>query len=127
MESTVALASLAALAQETRLRIFRLLVEGGEPGLPAGDIGRALGLPPATFSFHIKVLTASDLVSARPRGRQIRYAANITAMRGLVAYLGQNYCGTPAIAERPPAWTAEYAPASVPIPKPNVRPKRKAA
>ncbi|HEY9550083.1 MAG TPA: metalloregulator ArsR/SmtB family transcription factor [Kiloniellaceae bacterium] len=93
MEKARALAGLAALAQESRLDIFRLLVESGPGGLPAGDIGDRLALPGATLSFHLKELRQAGLVSFRRAGRSLIYAADFTAMGGLVAYLTENCCG----------------------------------
>ncbi|HEV7412389.1 MAG TPA: winged helix-turn-helix domain-containing protein [Casimicrobiaceae bacterium] len=128
-----ALRSLAALAQETRLRIFRLLVEHGPLGLPAGEIGRRLGLPPATLSFHIKELAAAGLVSARQQGRSIRYATDFAAMRGLVVYLSENCCRAPGHGDQLSACASDCSPraaaehAVFTIPKPTVRPKRRAA
>ena len=92
METSSALRALGALAHETRLGIFRLLVEHGPPGLPAGEIGRKLGLPAATLSFHVRELAMAGLVSARQQGRFIHYATDFSAMRGLVAYLSENCC-----------------------------------
>lgn len=93
MEKVGALAGLAALAQESRLDIFRLLVESGPAGLPAGDIGDRLALPGATLSFHLKELRQAGLVSCRRAGRSLIYAADFAAMDGLVAYLTENCCG----------------------------------
>lgn len=84
---------LAALAQETRLAIFRLLVERGPEGMAAGSIAEALGLAAATLSFHLKELTRARLVSARQAGRFIYYSANYSTINGLVAYLTENCCG----------------------------------
>lgn len=128
MEITSALQALSALAQETRWHIFRLLAEHGPGGAPAGDIARALRLPPATLSFHVKELANAGLVSARPLGRQIRYAADVVAMRDLVAYLSENCCGAAAAAGWHPEGARPFAPAAAgPIPKPSVRPKTTAA
>lgn len=134
METLSALRALAALAQETRLRVFRLLVEHGRAGLPAGEIGRQLGLPPATLSFHIKELATAGLVSARPQGRSIRYATDFAAMRNLVAYLSENCCRA-ALGDddQPTACDSDCSPRAAAertvftIPKPTVRPKRRAA
>jgi DNA-binding transcriptional ArsR family regulator len=133
METSSALRALGALAHETRLGIFRLLVEHGPHGLPAGEIGRKLGLPAATLSFHIRELAMAGLVSARQRGRFILYATDFSAMRGLVAYLSENCCRACADADDGPE-ACVTACASDPaaqrvhtIPKPTVRPKRRAA
>lgn len=92
MKKSDALSSLAALAQETRLDIFRLLVERGPHGLPAGDIATCLALPAATLSFHLKELRRAGLVTCRRAGRSLIYAADFSAMRGLVGYLSENCC-----------------------------------
>jgi ArsR family transcriptional regulator, arsenate/arsenite/antimonite-responsive transcriptional repressor len=86
------LAVLAALAQESRLGVFRLLVEHSPDGLTAGDIAQRVGLPAATLSFHLKALAHADLVVGRAEGRFLRYRANIDAMNALVAYLSANCC-----------------------------------
>jgi DNA-binding transcriptional ArsR family regulator len=134
METMAALRALAALAQETRLRVFRLLVEHGPQGLAAGEIGRGLGLPPATLSFHIKELATAGLVSAQQQGRFIRYATDFAAMRGLVAYLSENCCrAAPGDDDRSTACASDCSPqaasdrAVLTLPKPTVRPKRRAA
>lgn len=101
---------LAALAQETRLAAFRLLVEAGPEGLCAGDIGARLGVPPATLSFHLAQLANAGLVSARQQSRFIFYSANFEAMNGIVAFLTENCCGgkpcPPAKARRKKSLTA---------------------
>lgn len=92
MKAIFVVPTLAALAQETRLAIFRLLVERGPEGMHAGAIAEALGLANPTLSFHLKELTHADLVSARQAGRFIYYSANYRTMNGLVAYLTENCC-----------------------------------
>jgi ArsR family transcriptional regulator, arsenate/arsenite/antimonite-responsive transcriptional repressor len=84
--------ALQALAQEHRLAAFRLLVEAGPPGIAAGEIARALGVAPATLSFHLNQLGQAGLVQSRREGRSIIYAANFDAMDGLVGFLMQNCC-----------------------------------
>jgi DNA-binding transcriptional ArsR family regulator len=84
--------ALAALAQETRLAIFRLLVEQGPEGLAAGEIAERLGLAGATLSFHLKELAHARLVDARQAGRFIFYRANYGTMNGLIDYLTRNCC-----------------------------------
>ena len=101
METKNALAALAALAQETRLAVFRLLVETGLEGLPVGKIGERLGIAPATLSFHLKELAHADLVTMRPEGRFIYCSANFATMNGLLAYLTDNCCGGNATAYGP--------------------------
>lgn len=134
METALALRSLAALAQDTRLRVFRLLVEHGPAGLPAGDISRKLNLPPATLSFHIKELATAGLVSARQSGRHIYYSTDFAAMRELVAYLSEDcWRATVVGGDRSIACGPDCAPqvsaerTLFAIPKPNVRPKGRAA
>ncbi|WP_428483188.1 ArsR/SmtB family transcription factor [Rhodopila sp.] len=92
MEKTDAIAALAALAQDTRLDIFRLLVRTGAEGLPAGQIGERLDLPSATLSFHLNQLRHAGLVTFRREGRSLIYAAEYTAMNGLLSYLTENCC-----------------------------------
>ena len=85
--------ALAALAQETRLRIFRLLVEHAPKGLPAGAIARRLGLPGPTLSFHLNVLAGAELVGARRNGRSISYSANLDQVNRVTGFLLENCCG----------------------------------
>jgi DNA-binding transcriptional ArsR family regulator len=92
METSSALAALAALAQETRLAVFRHLVQAGPEGVTAGLIGEALGVAPATLSFHLKELSHAGLVNSRQESRFVWYAANYKAMNGLIAYLTENCC-----------------------------------
>jgi ArsR family transcriptional regulator, arsenate/arsenite/antimonite-responsive transcriptional repressor len=95
MEKNAALAALAALAQETRLDIYRLLVRAGPDGLPAGHIGGQLGLPSATLAFHLKELKNADLATATRNGRSLIYAAEYPTMNALLFYLTENCCGRP--------------------------------
>jgi DNA-binding transcriptional ArsR family regulator len=93
MEKPSAIAALAALAQESRLDIFRLLVQAGAEGLPAGRIGERLGgMPPATLSFHLNQLRQAGLVTFRREGRSLIYAAEYALMNDLLAYLTENCC-----------------------------------
>lgn len=92
METTQALQSLSALAQESRLAIFRLLVQAGPAGLAAGAIGEKLGLPPATLSFHLAGLTRAGLAQSRQEGRFVIYSASFQSMNDLVAFLTENCC-----------------------------------
>jgi DNA-binding transcriptional ArsR family regulator len=92
MKSNAAIAALAALAQETRLAAFRLLVERGPVGLTPGRLADALDIPAATLSFHLKELVRAGLIRARQESRFIHYSANFDAMNGLVAYLTENCC-----------------------------------
>ena len=92
MEKQAALAALAALAQETRLDVFRTLVRAGGGGLPAGAIGEALGIPSATLSFHLKELKSAGCVTCRREGRSLIYAPDFGAMRALVDFLTEHCC-----------------------------------
>ena len=92
MESKSAVAALAALAQETRLAIYRLLVEAGPTGLSVGEIGASVKAAPATMSFHLKELANAGLVAARQDGRYIFYSASYGQMNELLAFLTENCC-----------------------------------
>jgi DNA-binding transcriptional ArsR family regulator len=92
MKKTDAIAALAALAQETRLDIYRLLVQAGPEGLAAGQIGGRLGLAGATLSFHLAQLRHAGLVTQRRESRSLIYAAHYPTMNGLLAYLTENCC-----------------------------------
>ena len=92
METKDAVKALAALAQETRLSIFRLLVQAGPQGVAAGRIGESLDVPAATLSFHLKELSHAGLVSSRQEGRFIYYSTDFERMAGLMTFLTQNCC-----------------------------------
>lgn len=92
MQIKNAVDALAALAQESRLAIFRLLVQTGHEGLAAGVVGARLGIPPATLSFHLKTLAHAKLVKSRADGRSVIYSANFAAMDKLIAYLTEHCC-----------------------------------
>lgn len=92
MEKLDAVAALAALAHETRLDVFRLLVQTGPEGMPAGRIGERLGLPSATLSFHLNHLRHAGLVTFRRESRSLIYMAEYPAMNNLLAYLTENCC-----------------------------------
>lgn len=92
METGQALAALSALAQETRLALYRRLVEAGRTGLHAGALGEALGVAPATLSFHLKELAAAGLVQGHSEGRFVRYLARFETMNELIGYLTRNCC-----------------------------------
>jgi DNA-binding transcriptional ArsR family regulator len=134
MESKAVVRALSALAQETRLAIYRMLVERGPAGSAAGKIGDALKLPPATLSFHLRELSHAGLVCARHQSRFIYYSADFTAMNRLLGYLSDNCCRTSGActavgdATRPlprtPSEPRRIAPSG---PKPVVHPKRKVA
>jgi len=134
MESKAAVRALNALAQETRLAIYRMLVERGPAGSAAGKIGDMLKLPPATLSFHLRALSHAGLVCARQQSRFIYYSADFTAMNRLLGYLADNCCRTSdactsvADATRPPPPTPSQPRRIAPSgPKPVVHPKRKVA
>jgi ArsR family transcriptional regulator, arsenate/arsenite/antimonite-responsive transcriptional repressor len=91
-DASHAVSALAALAQETRLSIFRLLVEFAPTGLTPGTISLRLKLAPATLSFHLKELAGAGLITDRRDGRFIWYQADVAAMNSLVAYLTENCC-----------------------------------
>ncbi len=93
MESKAAVAALAALAQESRLAIFRTLVQAGPEGLAAGKIGGRTGIAPSSLSFHLKELSTAGLVSSAPDGRFVIYTANFSAMNDVLAFLTENCCG----------------------------------
>lgn len=86
--------ALGALAQETRLALFRLLVERGPNGLPAGAIAERVGVPPSSLSFHLRSLQHAGLITPRRLGRQVIYAADFAAINALVRYLTENCCGS---------------------------------
>ncbi len=113
MDSRTAVEALAAVAQETRLAVFRLLVEQGPTGLTPGRIADALQLAPATLSFHLKELAHAGLIQARQESRFIHYSADFQAMNGLVAYLTENCCRAGGACE------AGCAPACTPAPAPR--------
>ena len=88
-----AVQALGALAQGTRLSIFRLLVQAGPAGMAAGSIGEKLDLPPATLSFHLAGLTRAGLAQSRQEGRFVIYSADFEGMGRLLAYLTEDCCG----------------------------------
>jgi DNA-binding transcriptional ArsR family regulator len=99
---TSAVTALAALAQETRLTVYRLLVQTGPEGLAAGRIADTLGVSPATLSFHLKGLTQAGLVTARQDSRYVIYQADYAAMNRLMAYLTEHCCaGAPCVVTTP--------------------------
>jgi ArsR family transcriptional regulator, arsenate/arsenite/antimonite-responsive transcriptional repressor len=93
METTFALKALGALAQDTRLAIFRQLVQAGPSGMAAGAIAEALDVAAPTLSFHLAQLANADLVRSRQEGRFVYYSADFDAMNGLVGFLTENCCG----------------------------------
>lgn len=93
METRTVITALAALAQESRLAIFRHLVQLGPEGCAASKIGETLGIAPSSVSFHMKELTHAGLVSSRQDGRFVIYAANYGAMNEVLSFLTENCCG----------------------------------
>jgi DNA-binding transcriptional ArsR family regulator len=93
MKSEQVVKALAALAQPTRLAIYRLLVTCGPEGAAAGQVADKLKVAPATLSFHFRTLSHAGLVESRQEGRFIYYSANFAAMNGMVDYLTENCCG----------------------------------
>jgi ArsR family transcriptional regulator len=93
METNSVVRALGALAQESRLAVFRLLVEAGPRGLPAGQIAERLGIAPSSLSFHMKKTTYANLVTVEQRGRFMIYSANYAAMNDLLGFLTENCCG----------------------------------
>src|SRR4029077_19567796 len=92
MEKQDAVAALAALAQDNRLDVFRLLVQAGPDGMPAGQVSQALGLAPNTLTFHFDRLRDAGLVTVRRDGRSMIYAARFETMNGLLGFLTENCC-----------------------------------
>ena len=133
MECKGAVRALGALAQETRLAIYQMLVERGPAGAAAGQIGDALKLPPATLSFHLRELSQAGLICARQQSRFIYYNADSTAMNGLLGYLADNCCRTSGActpvgnAVRPAPMPSEGPRIPPSGPKPVVHPKAKVA
>jgi ArsR family transcriptional regulator len=102
MEKSDAVAALAALAQDNRLDVYRLLVQAGGEGMPAGAVAEALGLAPNTLTFHFDRLRVAGLVTVRREGRSMIYAARYEAMNGLIAFLTENCCqGAPCAPAAP--------------------------
>lgn len=93
METKMAIGALAALAQDSRLAVFRLLVQTGPAGMAASKIAEQLGLPASSLSFHLKELTHAGLLAPRQDGRFVIYSANFTTMNALVAFLTESCCG----------------------------------
>lgn len=118
MEQLVAVARLSALAQDSRLAVFRLLVRAGPGGLSAGEVGRRLGIPANTLSAQFAVLANAGLVTSRRDGRSIIYAADYDGMSALLVYLMEDCCqGRPEVC----APVAEAADRACCNPEPGVR------
>lgn len=114
MQTKAVLKALSALAHETRLDVFRYLVEMGPEGVHAGAIAERFGLPGATLSFHLKELGHAELVESQQEGRFVRYKANLTTVQAMVAYLTETCCGG-----RPEM----CVPVATPLPLPTVKRK----
>jgi len=93
MEIPDAVTALAALAQDNRLEAYRLLVQAGPKGMPAGEVAAQLGLPPNTLTFHFDRLRQAGLVTVQRQGRSMIYAARYDVMNALLGYLTENCCG----------------------------------
>jgi ArsR family transcriptional regulator len=109
IDSTSAVGALAALAQKHRLALFRLLVQAGEEGMPAGAIAEALGIPNSSLSFHLGQLKRAGLVRQQRQHRSIIYSADYAAMNALVGYLLENCCAGAACAPEAGCTTATTA------------------
>jgi ArsR family transcriptional regulator len=92
VETKNALAALNAVAQESRLAVFRLLVQAGPDGMAASKIGEQLGIAPSSLSFHLKELSHADLLTQKQDGRFVIYAANFGTMNALIGFLTANCC-----------------------------------
>lgn len=100
MDFKAALEALAALGQETRLEVFRLLIRAGADGMAAGEIALRLGAVQNTLSAHLKILDHAGLIRAERQGRSIRYFADLTGMRDLLAFLMEDCCnGAPELCQ----------------------------
>jgi ArsR family transcriptional regulator len=93
MDKVDVVATLAALAQEHRLEVYRLLVQAGPDGMAAGEVASAVGIAPNTLSFHLDRLRHAGLVTVERRGRSLIYAARYDTMNALIGYLTENCCG----------------------------------
>jgi len=104
MDTKHVLAALAALAQESRLAVFRLLVQAGPSGISPGKISEQLGIPASSLSFHLKELTHAQLITPKQDGRYVIYAANVTTMGGLIGFLTEHCCaGQSCVSRTEPA------------------------
>jgi ArsR family transcriptional regulator, arsenate/arsenite/antimonite-responsive transcriptional repressor len=120
MKNAAAVEALGALAHEHRLALYRLLVEGGAEGLPAGAIAERLKIAPSSLTFHLQHLQRAGLINQRRASRHLIYAADFAVMNALVAYLTENCCGSSA---------GQCAPACEParVPTQSIRKLRKSA
>src|ERR1700722_3425763 len=109
MKTPVVIEALGALAHEHRLAIYRLLLQRGPDGLPAGVIGDRVGLVPSSLTFHLQNLQRSGLITRRRESRQLIYSADFAVMNGLVGYLTENCCGNSGAEYSPPALAVKPA------------------
>jgi len=117
MEIKPAINALSALAQDSRLAIYRLLIQAGPGGMPAGKIGAATGIAPSSLSFHLKELDHANLVTSRNESRFVIYSANYATMNDLIKFLTENCCGGNPCAPvcTTPCTAAEETPAVLPL------------
>jgi DNA-binding transcriptional ArsR family regulator len=117
MEIKPAINALSALAQDSRLAIYRLLVQAGPGGIPAGKISVATGIAPSSLSFHLKELDHANLVTSRQQGRFLIYSANYATMNELIKFLTENCCGgNPCVSVcATPSTIPEETPAALPL------------
>lgn len=101
MDTKQVIDALGALAHETRLAAFRMLVQKGPEGIPAGAIAESLGIPPSSLTFHLQQLLHAGLVTQRRLSRQVIYAADYAAMNGVLSFLTENCCGGEAACTTP--------------------------
>jgi ArsR family transcriptional regulator, arsenate/arsenite/antimonite-responsive transcriptional repressor len=120
METKQVITALSALAHETRLHVYRMLVQQGPDGIPAGIIAERLGIPPSSLTFHLQQLLHANLVTQRRLSRQLIYAADYAAMNGVISYLTENCCGR----ERAACTTATCNPTAAFTGEPNEAPAR---
>ena len=123
MKSIAAVVALSALANESRLSVFRLLVEAGPQGIAAGVLAERLGTTPSALSFHLKDLSHAGLIAARREGRYVFYSTDFAAMNALLSYLTENCCGGRSCAPRvstakKPAMKSASKPNSKPVARP---------
>jgi DNA-binding transcriptional ArsR family regulator len=109
METPAVIEALGGIAHEHRLAIYRLLVQRGPDGLPAGVIGQRVGLLPSSLTFHLQNLQRAGLITQRRESRQLIYSADFAVMNGLVGYLTENCCGNSGSQCCPPALAVKAA------------------
>ena len=119
METKHVVAALAALAQDTRLAAYRMLVQAGPAGLPAGEIAGRLALPPATASFHLSQLSHAGLLQSRAQGRYVIYSVDFDRMTSLLGFLTENCCGGQPCGPEACAPSASPPAISVPVVRSN--------